>query len=71
MAYDAPVTDYRFLLYNIVHLVLAKLPDAPKGTKGTSLFVVPKVIPETGERNSIFCGGLEHKMGIKALPPVS
>ena len=50
---------------NIVHLVLAKLPDAPKGTKGISLFVVPKVIPETGERNSIFCGGLEHKMGIK------
>ncbi|PAU82308.1 acyl-CoA dehydrogenase [Halovibrio salipaludis] len=50
---------------NIMHLVLAKLPDAPAGTKGISLFVVPKVIPETGERNSIFCGGLEHKMGIK------
>ncbi|MGM0450453.1 MAG: acyl-CoA dehydrogenase C-terminal domain-containing protein [Pseudomonadota bacterium] len=50
---------------NIMHLVLAKLPDAPQGTKGISLFVVPKVIPETGERNSIVCGGLEHKMGIK------
>ncbi len=50
---------------NIMHLVLAKLPDAPAGTKGISLFVVPKVIPETGERNSVFCGGLEHKMGIK------
>ena len=50
---------------NIVHLVLAKLPDAPAGTKGISLFVVPKVIPETGERNNIHCGGLEHKMGIK------
>ncbi|XOZ32229.1 acyl-CoA dehydrogenase C-terminal domain-containing protein [Halomonadaceae bacterium KBTZ08] len=50
---------------NIMHLVLAKLPDAPAGTKGISLFVVPKVIPETGERNSIVCGGLEHKMGIK------
>jgi alkylation response protein AidB-like acyl-CoA dehydrogenase len=50
---------------NIIHLVLAKLPDAPAGTKGISLFVVPKFIPETGERNSIQCGGLEHKMGIK------
>ncbi|PAV25436.1 acyl-CoA dehydrogenase [Tamilnaduibacter salinus] len=50
---------------NIVHLVLAKLPDAPKGTKGISLFVVPKVLPETGERNPAWCGGLEHKMGIK------
>lgn len=53
------------LVDNIVHLVLAKLPDAPSGTKGISLFVVPKFLPETGERNPIFCGGLEHKMGIK------
>jgi len=53
---------------NIVHLVLARLPDAPKGTKGISLFVVPKyrVNPDgsLGERNGIYCGGLEHKMGI-------
>lgn len=50
---------------NIVHLVLAKLPGAPESTKGISMFIVPKVIPETGERNAAFCGGLEHKMGIK------
>ena len=50
---------------NIVHLVLAKLPGAPDTTKGISLFVVPKVLPESGERNPAFCGGLEHKMGIK------
>lgn len=50
---------------NIVHLVLAKLPGAPESTKGISMFIVPKVIPETGERNKAFCGGLEHKMGIK------
>lgn len=53
------------LVDNIVHLVLAKLPDAPDSTKGISLFVVPKVLPESGERNPVFCGGLEHKMGIK------
>ncbi len=55
---------------NIVHLVLARLPDAPKGSKGISLFVVPKyqVKPDgsLGERNGIYCGGLEHKMGIHA-----
>ncbi|MDX1736224.1 MAG: acyl-CoA dehydrogenase C-terminal domain-containing protein [Halioglobus sp.] len=50
---------------NIVHLVLAKLPGAPDSTKGLSLFVVPKVMPDTGERNAVYCGGLEHKMGIK------
>ena len=50
---------------NIVHLVLAKLPGAPDTTKGISLFAVPKVLPGSGERNSVFCGGLEHKMGIK------
>jgi len=54
---------------NIVHLVLAKLPDAPDGTKGISLFIVPKFLPdangEAGERNSLVCGSIEHKMGIK------
>ena len=53
---------------NIVHLVLARLPDAPKGSKGISLFVVPKFNVNAdgslGERNPIFCTGLEHKMGI-------
>ena len=53
------------LVDNIVHLVLAKLPGAPDTTKGISLFAVPKVLPESGERNPAFCGGLEHKMGIK------
>ncbi|CAD5106603.1 acyl-CoA dehydrogenase C-terminal domain-containing protein [Zestomonas carbonaria] len=55
---------------NIVHLVLAKLPDAPAGTKGISLFIVPKFLPnaegEAGERNAVVCGSIEHKMGIKA-----
>ncbi|WP_119153807.1 acyl-CoA dehydrogenase C-terminal domain-containing protein [Caldimonas tepidiphila] len=53
---------------NIVHLVLARLPDAPAGSKGISLFVVPKFRVNAdgslGERNGIFCAGLEHKMGI-------
>ncbi|WP_353178805.1 acyl-CoA dehydrogenase C-terminal domain-containing protein [Delftia acidovorans] len=53
---------------NIVHLVLARLPDAPVGSKGISLFVVPKFVVKAdgslGERNPIFCGALEHKMGI-------
>ncbi len=53
---------------NIVHLVLARLPDAPPGSKGISLFVVPKFLVEAdgslGARNPIFCGALEHKMGI-------
>jgi len=53
---------------NIVHLVLARLPDAPPGSKGISLFVVPKFLVgadgSIGERNGIHCGGLEHKMGI-------
>ncbi len=55
---------------NIVHLVLAKLPDAPAGTKGISLFLVPKFLPAAdgslGERNALACGALEKKMGIKA-----
>jgi butyryl-CoA dehydrogenase len=53
---------------NIVHLVLARLPGAPTGTKGISLFLVPKYLPKTdgapGERNQIFCGAIEEKMGI-------
>ncbi len=48
---------------NIIHLVLAKLPDAPEGTSGISLFLVPKFLLD-GSRNTVFCGGLEHKMGI-------
>jgi alkylation response protein AidB-like acyl-CoA dehydrogenase len=60
------------LAENIVHLVLAKLPDAPEGSKGISLFVVPKYLPEDlpdengnpGARNGVSCGSLEHKMGI-------
>lgn len=55
---------------NIVHLVLAKLPDAPPGSRGISLFLVPKFIPndagEVGERNAVACGSIEKKMGIKA-----
>lgn len=58
------------LTENIVHLVLAKLPDAPEGVKGISLFIVPKFIPKedgtVGERNTLACGSLEHKMGIRA-----
>lgn len=58
------------LTENIVHLVLAKLPDAPEGVKGISLFVVPKFLPKddgsAGERNGVMCGSIEHKMGIHA-----
>ena len=56
------------LTENIIHLVLARLPDAPTGSKGISLFVVPKFMPNAdgslGARNGIYCGGIEHKMGI-------
>ncbi|NDC60644.1 MAG: acyl-CoA dehydrogenase [Betaproteobacteria bacterium] len=56
------------LVSNIIHLVLARLPDAPAGSKGISLFVVPKYLVNEdgslGSRNGIYCGGLEHKMGI-------
>lgn len=55
---------------NIIHLVLARLPDAPKGVKGISLFLVPKFLPDAdgnvGPRNGVACGAIEHKMGIKA-----
>ena len=53
---------------NIIHLVLARIPDGPDGIKGISLFVVPKFLPKEdgtlGERNGLSCGGLEEKMGI-------
>lgn len=55
---------------NIVHIVLARLPDAPAGTKGISLFIVPKILPnaagELGEPNAVSCGSIEHKMGISS-----
>ena len=54
------------LTENIVHLVLARLPDAPEGVKGISLFVVPKYLPEDMGVNGVVCGSIEHKMGIKA-----
>ncbi|OOR89892.1 acyl-CoA dehydrogenase [Moraxella caviae] len=58
------------LAQNIVHLVLAKLPDAPAGSKGISLFIVPKFLVNAdglmGERNAVQAGSIEHKMGIKA-----
>jgi alkylation response protein AidB-like acyl-CoA dehydrogenase len=57
------------LAENIVHLVLAKLPDAPAGTRGISLFIVPKFLSDAdgnlGERNSMASGSIEHKMGIR------
>lgn len=58
------------LTENIIHLVLAKLPDAPAGSRGISLFLVPKVMVNEdgslGGRNSLSCGSIEHKMGIQA-----
>ena len=58
------------LTENILHLVLARLPDAPAGTRGISLFLVPKFMPNAdgtpGARNGVACGSIEHKMGIKA-----
>src|SRR3954468_6091433 len=52
---------------NIVHLVLARLPDAPPGTRGISLFLVPKLLPD-GTRNDVRCHSIEHKLGIHASP---
>lgn len=58
------------LTENIVHLVLARLPDAPAGSKGISMFIVPKIKVDRdgalGEKNSVRCGAIEHKMGIHA-----
>ena len=58
------------LTENIIHLVLAKLPDAPPGPRGISLFLVPKVLVNAdgslGQGNAVSCGSIEHKMGIKA-----
>jgi acyl-CoA dehydrogenase len=57
---------------NIIHLVLARLPDAPPGTRGISLFLVPKYLVNSdgtlGARNDVICAGLEHKLGIMASP---
>ena len=57
---------------NIVHLVLARLPDAPAGTRGISLFLVPKFLVgedgSLGERNDVFCASIEHKLGIHGSP---
>ena len=57
------------LAENVIHLVLAKLPDAPPGTKGISMFIVPKFLPTeeggVGTPNGVTCGSIEHKMGIK------
>ncbi|PSH61276.1 MULTISPECIES: acyl-CoA dehydrogenase [Phyllobacterium] len=60
------------LTENIIHMVLARLPDAPAGTKGISLFLVPKFLVNAdgspGARNDVFCGGIEHKLGIHGSP---
>jgi 3-(methylthio)propanoyl-CoA dehydrogenase len=57
---------------NIIHMVLARLPDAPEGTKGISLFVVPKFLVNAdgslGQRNDLICASIEHKMGIHGSP---
>jgi alkylation response protein AidB-like acyl-CoA dehydrogenase len=57
---------------NIVHLVLARTPDAPEGVKGISLFIVPKFLVNAdgslGERNDVHCVSIEHKLGIHASP---
>lgn len=52
---------------NIIHLVLARLPEAPEGVKGISLFIVPKILDD-GSPNDVICTGIEHKLGIHASP---
>lgn len=63
--------DHR-MTENIIHLVLARTPDAPKGVKGISMFIVPKFMVNDdgvcGERNDVICSSVEHKMGIHASP---
>jgi alkylation response protein AidB-like acyl-CoA dehydrogenase len=60
------------LAENIIHLVLARTPDSPPGTRGISLFLVPKFLPDASgapsQRNDVRCVGLEHKLGIHASP---
>lgn len=60
---------------NIIHLVLARTPDAPEGVKGISLFIVPKFIvnedQSSGDRNDVYCVGVEHKLGIHSSPTCS
>ncbi|MCX8115807.1 MAG: acyl-CoA dehydrogenase family protein, partial [Burkholderiaceae bacterium] len=60
------------LAQNIVHLVLARTPDAPEGVKGISLFIVPKFLVDAdgklGKRNDVYCASIEHKLGIHASP---
>jgi alkylation response protein AidB-like acyl-CoA dehydrogenase len=60
---------------NVIHLVLARTPDAPEGVKGISLFIVPKFMinedQSLGERNDVYCVGVEHKLGIHASPTCS
>lgn len=60
------------LTENIIHLVLARLPDAPAGTKGISLFLVPKILVNDdgtlGDRNDVVCAGIEHKLGLHGSP---
>jgi alkylation response protein AidB-like acyl-CoA dehydrogenase len=60
------------LAENIIHLVLARLPDAPPGTAGISLFLVPKFLPDQngapGKRNDLVCAGIEHKLGLHGSP---
>ena len=59
------------LTENIIHIVLARLPDAPKGSQGISLFLVPKILvnedSSLGDANVVSCGSIEDKMGIKAF----
>src|SRR5262249_18531056 len=56
-----------YLTDNIIHFVLARLPDAPPGTKGISLFLIPKFMPD-GTRNDVRAHSVEHKLGIHASP---